>query len=119
MFNQESDRQPKFRVLQGEAIFEDGEDSVHIHYLQKMVGGEWVNVFQLTLETGRSWGDEIDLLYRHKAKPGELLIHVYGFGYWGDAEYYQSTDHGDTWQPTRFRRLPDPALFTKENFIKV
>ena len=119
MLSQENDHQPHFRVLKGEALFEDDEDAVHIHYLQKLVGKAWVNVFHLTLETGRSWGDEIDLLYRHKTNPGELLIHVYGFGYWGDTEYYQSNDHGDSWLTTRYRRLPDPTLYTKENLIQV
>ncbi len=119
MSSQESECQSHFRVLKGEALFEEDEDAVHIHYLQKLVGEEWVNVFHLTLETGRSWGDEIDLLYRHKTNSNELLIHVYGFGYWGDTEYYQSTDCGETWLPTRYRRLPDPALYTKENLVQV
>jgi hypothetical protein len=119
MLSKESDTQPHFRVLKGETLFEDEEDAVHIHYLQKLVGEEWVNVFHLTLETGRSWGDEIDVLYRHRTAPGELLIHVYGFGYWGDTEYYQSSDHGETWLPTRYRRLPDPRLYSTENLPQV
>ena len=119
MLSQESDRQPRFRVMKGQTLFEDDEESVHIHDLQKLVGKEWVNVFQVTMDTGRSWGDEIDLLYRNKANPGELLIHVYGFGYWGDTEYFQSNDYGDTWQPTRYQRLPDPTLYSGENLLQV
>ena len=119
MLSQESDPQPHFMVLKGETLFEDVDDAVHIHYLQKLVGEEWVNVFHLTLETGRSWGDEIDVLYRHKSNQGEFLINVYGFGYWGDTEYYQSSDMGDTWLPTSYRRLPDPKLYSKENINQV
>ena len=75
---------------------------------------EWTNVFQLTMETGRSWGDEIDRLYRRKTTPEELLIHVSGFGFWGDAEYYLSVDGGSSWQPTNLRLEPDPAQFSSE-----
>jgi hypothetical protein len=104
----------EFRVKKGEALFQDGEDSVNIHYLQKQVEGEWLNVFQLTLECGRSWGDEIDSIYRHRLNSGELLIHVSGYGYWGDTEYYRSTDDGLNWLPTGLRRAPDPAVYARE-----
>lgn len=110
---------PQFRVLKGEVLFSDEEDSVHIHYLQKKSGETWVSVLSLTLESGRSWGDEIDQLFRHRQKPGELLLHVSGFGYWGDSEYYCSTDEGDTWQPTRLRHVPDAALYSKEALLQV
>jgi hypothetical protein len=110
---------PQFRVFKGEALFQDGEDSVHIHYLQKQVGGEWINVFQLTMETGRSWGDEIDLLFRHKTDPDDLLVHVSGFGYWGDTEYYRSVDGGCVWEPTRIRRTPDPESYRQETLPQV
>lgn len=109
----------QFRVIKGETLFMDGEDSVSIHFLQKQVSTEWFNVFQLTLESGRSWGDQIDLLYCKKDFPDELLIHVSGFGYWGDTEYYRSVDGGDTWQPTRLRREPEAALFFKEVLSQV
>ncbi len=108
----------QFRVIKGETLFMDGEDSVSIHFLQKQASTEWFNVLQLTLESGRSWGDQIDLLYRKKNSQDELLVHVSGFGYWGDTEYYCSMDGGDTWQPTRLRREPDPALFLKKNYFK-
>lgn len=104
----------QFRVIIGETLFMDGEDSVSIHFLQKQANTDWFNVFQLTLESGRSWGDQIDLLYRKKELPDELLIHVSGFGFWGDTEYYRSVDGGDTWQPTRLRREPEPAFFCRE-----
>jgi hypothetical protein len=108
-----------FRVKKGETLFQDDEDSVHIHFLQKQTAAEWLNVFQLTLESGRSWGDEIDILYRHSEKPAELLVHVAGYGYWGDTEYYRSTDEGLTWLPTGLRRLPDPAVYAKEYLPQV
>ncbi len=113
------DETPRFRVFKGEALFQDGEDSVHIHYLQKQTGVEWINVFQLTMETGRSWGDEIDRLYRRKTMPKELLIHVSGFGFWGDAEYYRSVDGGCSWLLTNLRLEPDPALYTSEVLLQV
>lgn len=104
----------EFRVKKGEALFQEDEDSVSIHYLQKQVESEWLSVFQLTLESGRSWGDEIDSLYRHRENPGELLVHVSGYGYWGDTEYYRSTDGGLNWLPTGLRRLPDPVVYMRE-----
>jgi hypothetical protein len=109
----------QFRVMKGEALFQDGEDSVHIHYLQKWTGAEWLNVFHLTMETGRSWGDEIDLLFRRLVPPQELIIHVSGFGYWGDTEYYRSLDDGATWQPTTLRRAPDAAFFQQETLSQI
>ena len=109
----------EFRVKKGEALFQDGEDSVNIHFLQKKNADDWFSVFQLTMESGRSWGDEIDLLYRHLENPAELLVHVSGYGYWGDTEYYRSTDGGLTWQPTGLRRLPDPAVYRKEYLTQV
>ena len=105
--------------MKGDLLFIDGEDSVSIHYLQRLEGSEWVNVFQLTLEGGRSWGDEIDILYRHIERPGELLVHVSGYGYWGDTEFYRSLDSGCTWQPTNLRRLMDPTLYTREKLVHV
>lgn len=108
----------QFRVIKGETLFKDGEDSVSIHILQKQVGTEWVSVFELTLESGRSWGDQIDFLYRKKDSQAELLIHVSGFGYWGDTEYYNSVDTGDSWQPTRLRREPEPALYGREDLAQ-
>ena len=104
----------KFRVLRGEILFSDGEDNVHIQYLQKLEGAGWVNVLELHLEGGRSWGDEIDYLYRHRSR-NELLVHVSGFGYWGDTEYYRSTDGGSTWEPTQYTREPNPAEYTRES----
>jgi hypothetical protein len=109
----------EFRVMKGEVLFIDGEDSVSIHYLQRLGEMEWENVFQLTLEGGRSWGDEIDYLYHHNERPGELLVHVSGYGYWGDTEYYRSLDGGLTWQPTTLRRLMDPPVYTKEKLVHV
>ncbi len=102
----------RFRVMKGETLFQDEEDSVSIHYLQKQVGMEWQSVFQLTLESGRSWGDQIDLLYTHCQRSAELLIHVSGYGYWGDTEYFRSLDDGDTWEPTRLRREPAAEEYT-------
>jgi hypothetical protein len=104
----------QFRVKKGETLFSDGEDSVSVHYLQIRVNAEWSNVFQLTLEGGRSWGDQIDLLYRHIEHPQELLLHVSGYGYWGDTEYYRSLDSGFTWLPTPLRRMPDPVIYIQE-----
>ena len=109
----------EFRVKKGEALFQDGEDSVNIHYLQKQTADEWLSVFQLTMESGRSWGDEMDLLYRHLENHPELLVHVSGYGYWGDTEYYRSTDGGLIWLPTGLRRLPDPAVYAKEYLEQV
>lgn len=109
----------EFRVKKGETLFQDGEDSVGIHYLQKQVGAEWCTVFQLTLEIGRSWGDEIDFLFRHQQNVTELLVHVSGYGYWGDTEYYRSVDSGFNWQPTGLRRMPDPAVYSKEVLAQV
>ncbi len=109
----------RFRVMRGEALFQDGEDSVHIHYLQKWEETGWVNVFHLTMETGRSWGDEIDFLFRRTDPPEELIIHVSGFGFWGDTEYYRSLDDGASWQPTTLRRAPDPALYLSEPLPQV
>ncbi len=109
----------KFRVKLGEILFQDGEDLVRVHYLQKADGhAEWQNVLELHLEGGRSWGDEIDLLYRSKTC-GELLVHVSGFGYWGDAEFYRSVDNGMTWQPTHYKRTPDPTLYNEERLEQV
>ena len=108
-----------FRVKKGDTLFQDGEDSVSIHYLQKLAATEWLSVFHLTLESGRSWGDEIDILYRRFENPNELLVHVSGYGYWGDTEYYQSMDGGLNWLPTGLRRLPDPDVFAKEYLLQV
>jgi hypothetical protein len=108
----------RFRVFKGETLFVDGEDSVSIHYLQKWTGSEWRSVYHLTLESGRSWGDEIDLIFLHKTRPENLLLHVAGFGYWGDTEYYQSNDGGDTWQPTHLRREPLPDEYTREILLQ-
>ncbi len=109
----------KFRVKLGEILFQDGEDLVRVHYLQKCDGpAGWQNVLELHLEGGRSWGDEIDLLYRSRTC-GELLVHVSGFGYWGDAEFYRSIDNGMTWQPTHYKRTPDPAFFNVERLEQV
>ncbi len=109
----------KFRVKMGEILFQDGEDNVRAHYLQRLDGpAGWENVLELHLEGGRSWGDEIDLLYRHKAC-SELLVHVSGFGYWGDAEYYHSLDGGKTWAPTHYKRKPDPTIFNEERLEQV
>ncbi len=109
----------KFRVKLGDILFQDSEDTVRIHYLQKSDGpGVWENVLELHLEGGRSWGDEIDLLYRHKAC-GELLVHVSGFGYWGDAEFYRSIDDGATWQPTQYKRCPDHNNYNEERLEQV
>ncbi len=105
---------PDFRVKKGETLFQDGEDSVGIHYLQKQIGDEWCNVFHLTLEIGRSWGDEIDYLFRHLENSAEFIIHVSGYGYWGDTEYYHSRDGGLNWEPTGLRRPPDAAVYSKE-----
>ena len=109
-----------FQVKKGEVLFQDGEDSVAIFHLQRKEGdaGDWSNVLTLNLEGGRSWGDEIDLLYRHKTC-GELFVHVSGFGWWGDAEYYRSVDGGVTWQPTHYKRSPDPILFNEERLEQV
>jgi hypothetical protein len=104
----------QFRVTKGETLFMDGEDSVSIHILQKQAGAEWINVFELTLESGRSWGDQIDFIYQKKDSQEDLLIHVSGFGYWGDTEYYRSLDGGDSWQPTRLRREPEPGTYCRE-----
>jgi hypothetical protein len=108
----------KFRVKRGEILFEDGEDSVRIHHLQKLVDQVWVNVLELHLEGGRSWGDEIDLLYRHKTLD-TLLVHISGFGYWGDAEFYQSDDGGSTWETTPYKREPDPTQYEKEGLVQI
>ena len=102
-----------FRVKRGQILFQDGEDNVRIHYLQKLEGTEWIDALELHLEGGRSWGDQIDLLYRLKSTD-ELLVHVSGFGYWGDAEFYQSKDGGNTWEATPLKREPDPGLYDKE-----
>ena len=108
-----------FRVKLGEILFQDEEDSVRIHYLQKLDGQSgWVTVLELHLEGGRSWGDEIDLIYRLKTN-AEILVHVSGFGYWGDAEFYRSTDGGITWEPTSFKRKPNPALYDEERLEQV
>jgi hypothetical protein len=106
----------KFRVINGEVLFSDGEDNVHIQYLQKLKDSGWVNVMELHLEGGRSWGDEIDLLYRHRERD-ELLVHVSGFGYWGDTEFYRSSDGGETWEPTPYKREPNPAEYSKETLL--
>lgn len=109
----------KFRVKLGEILFQDEEDSVRIHYLQRIDGQSgWITVLELHLEGGRSWGDEIDLIYRHKMS-NELLVHVSGFGYWGDAEFYRSTDGGMSWEPTPFTRKPDANLFDEERLEQV
>ncbi len=109
----------EFRVKLGDILFQDGEDNVRIHYLQKSDGPqEWENVLELHLEGGRSWGDEIDLIYRHKTC-ADILVHVSGFGYWGDAEFYRSVDGGKTWQPTHYSRLPDPAAYVEERLEQV
>ena len=110
---------PRFRVKLADILFQDGEDNVRIHYLQRLDGPEsWQNVLELHLEGGRSWGDEIDLLYRHKTC-SELFVHISGYGYWGDAEYYRSVDDGVTWQPTHYKRSPDPILFNEERLEQV
>jgi hypothetical protein len=119
MMNADPTASSEFRVKKGETLFQDGEDSVSIHYLQKQVDGDWRNVFQLTLESGRSWGDEIDFLYRLSENSTELLLHVSGYGYWGDTEYYRSTDAGLNWLPTGLRRQPDALLYTRENLALV
>jgi hypothetical protein len=108
----------KFRVERGEILFLDGEDSVRVHTLQRLVSGTWMNVLELHLEGGRSWGDEIDLLYRHKTS-GALLLHVSGFGYWGDAEFYASLDGGVGWEPTPYKREPDPHEYDKEGLEQI
>jgi hypothetical protein len=108
----------KFQVKRGEILFQDGEDSVRIHYLQKLVGTDWVNALELHLEGGRSWGDQIDLLYRHKTTD-EMLVHISGFGYWGDAEFFISNDGGNTWEATSLKREPDPTLYEKEGLEQV
>lgn len=103
----------KFRVQRGEILFSDGEDNVHAQYLQKQQDGTWNNVLELHLEGGRSWGDEIDSLYRHREQD-VLLVHVSGFGYWGDTEFFRSTDGGTTWEPTPYKREPNPLEYEKE-----
>ena len=90
--------QAQFRVRKGQTLFEDEEDSVSVYHVQRDIGAGWEDVLQLSLESGRSWGDRIDLLYRHTST-SELLLHVEGFGYWGDFEFYQSLDCGLTWNP--------------------
>jgi hypothetical protein len=110
----------EFRAKKGDILFQDGEDCVIITYLQRRNGsGQWDNVLELHLEGGRAWGDKIDLLYRHRLDEGVLLAHIAGFGFWGDAEYYRSDDHGITWEPTRSKREPDPAVFKKEEIPQV
>ena len=108
----------QFQVRKGQTLFQDGEDSVEVFYLQRCVEDTWVDVLELHLEIGRSWGDQIDLLYRNKANPDELLVHVSGFGYWGDAEYYQSEDGGFNWTANIQRRKVNPDLYTSENLLQ-
>jgi len=105
--------QAQFRVRKGQTLFEDEEDSVSVYHVQRNTGAGWEDVLQLSLESGRSWGDRIDLLYRHMST-SELLLHVEGFGYWGDFEFYQSLDCGLTWNPIPLKREPNPTEYVKE-----
>lgn len=110
--------QTQFRVRKGQTLFDDEEDSVSVYHVQRFDGSGWQDVLQLSLESGRSWGDRIDLLFRHKTSP-ELILHIEGFGYWGDFEFYQSLDDGLTWNPIPLKREPDAERYTKEAFIEV
>ena len=104
-----------FRAKKGQVLFQDGEDSVATVYLQRKEGDAkaWSNVFELSLESGRSWGDEIDLLYRHRTRP-EFVVHISGFGYWGDSEYYRSEDGGMTWAPYDIKLEPKAQDYIRE-----
>ncbi len=106
----------RFQVKKGEALFQDGEDSVSIYYLQRKEESAetWNNVLELNLEGGRSWGDEIDLLYRHRTRLDLVIVHVSGFGYWGDSEYYRSEDGGITWAPYDIKYEPREEDYTRE-----
>ena len=110
--------QTQFRIRKGQTLFDDEEDSVSVYHVQRYNGLLWQEVLQLSLESGRSWGDRIDLLYRHQTRQ-ELLLHIEGFGYWGDFEFYQSLDDGLTWNPIPLKREPNPNEFTREEVVEV
>ena len=88
-----------------------------VYHVQRNDGSGWQDVLQLSLESGRSWGDRIDLLYRHRSS-NELMLHIEGFGYWGDFEFYQSLDCGLTWNPIAQKREPNPADYIKEELAE-
>jgi hypothetical protein len=46
-------------------------------------------------------------------------VHVSGYGYWGDTEFYRSLDGGGTWQPTNLRQLLEPGLYHKETLLHI
>ena len=110
--------QTRFCVRKGQTLFEDEEDSVSVFIVQRQGETGWQDVLELSLESGRSWGDRIDLLYRHKNKP-ELLLHIEGFGYWGDFEFYESLDNGLTWNPIPLHREPNPDEYVKEELSEI
>jgi hypothetical protein len=109
----------EFRIKRGEVLFSDPKDTVTVNHIQRRGdGGDWESVLELNLEAGSVWGDVIDILYRHKTEP-ILLLHVDGFGYWGDAEFYISTDDGRTWKPNLLQRQPNPTQYSKEELTQV
>jgi hypothetical protein len=107
----------KFQIKKGDVLFQDEEDNVAIYHLQRQEEGQdgWITVLSLHLEGGRAWGDEIDQLYRHRTR-SDFIIHISGFGYWGDAEFFRSQDNGLTWEPFHTKYGPDPAEYIKEPF---
>jgi hypothetical protein len=109
----------KLRVRKGETLFEDEEDTVAIYHLERSEGEQmpWTAVLELHLEGGRAWGDEIDQLYHSSTGP-EWIIHISGFGYWGDSEYYRSLDDGLTWQPHSIKHDPAPPQYQKVSLEK-
>jgi hypothetical protein len=110
--------QTQFRIRKGQTLFEDEEDSVSVYIVQREDGSGWRDVLELSLESGRSWGDRIDQLYRHLREP-KLLLHIEGFGYWGDYEFYESLDDGLTWNPIPLHREPNPDDYSKEELSEI
>ena len=106
----------QFRSLKGEILFSDGHSDMYQYSLEKKIDGKWEKVLSLELESQRMSEGKIDILYRHRAKKEQLLIHVDNLGSDRISDYYISYDGGLRWYGAYLEKEPDEKEYSKEFF---
>ena len=102
-----------FRACKGETLACDGHWDWYNYHLEKRTAEGWRQVLTVEVNSGRGHCGSINRLYRHKTRPGELMVHV-NHPEHSDQEYFSSSDDGDTWSSRNLLEPPSDDEYDSE-----
>ena len=102
-----------FRACEGETLFCDGHWDWLNYHLEKRTPQGWQQVLTVKVTNGRTHFGSIDHLYRHKTRPGELILHVNHPDNL-DEEFFSSSNDGETWSILNIHQPPSSEEYDGE-----